>query len=117
MSPLFRNKAREEAQAAMRSLDDTLAILESTAADLGPAQRQRERAETLAARGAHREAAETARGAEETAKRLDRLHVAASEGIARLRAERTRMARLGMGVEDVDRLGESAESWMSRTLA
>jgi len=116
MSPLFRSKAREEAGGALVSADDTLAILESGRADLGPARRMRERAASLLARGAYREAAQAARKAEETARLLDRLHTAASQGIVRLRAERGRMAKLGMSVEDVDALVASAEAWMSKTV-
>ena len=47
MSPLFRNRAREAAEAALKSCDATLAILESGEADLGPAHRLRERAAEL----------------------------------------------------------------------
>ena len=43
MSPLFRNRAREAAEAALKSCDTTLAILESGDVDLGPADRLRER--------------------------------------------------------------------------
>src|SRR5206468_1563860 len=94
MSPLFRSKAREEAEGALVSADDTLAILESGRADLGPARRMRERAASL----------------------LARLHTAAWQGIVRLRAERGGMAKLGMSVEDVDALVTSAEAWMSKTV-
>ena len=117
MSPLFRNKGRDEAEAALKSADDTLSILESGEADLGPAQRLRDRAEGLVRRGAYREAVDAARKAEETAKLVDRLHTAASQGIARLRTERSRMAKLGMAVEDVDPLVAAGESWMTKTLA
>ena len=115
MSPLFRSKGREEAESALRSCDETLAILESGTADLGPAQRLRERSADLAGEGAYREATEAARKAEETARLLDRIHTAATEGLTRLKSERTRMARLGMAVSEVDDLIERAGSWMSRT--
>src|SRR3989442_5500578 len=116
MSPLFRNKGREEAEAALKSTDEILAILKSGEADLGPAHRLRERAGALALKGAYREATATAKKAEETARLLDRLKAVASQGIARLRAERNRMAKLGMRVDDVDGLIASGESWMSKTM-
>src|SRR5881296_3911365 len=114
MSPLFRSKGREAAESALRSCDETLAILESGTADLGPARRLRERSADLGGKGAYREATEAARKAEETARLLDRIHTAATEGLTRLKSERTRMARLGMAVSEVDDLIERAGSWMSR---
>ena len=117
MSPLFRNRAREDAEAALASADEALAILESGSADLGPAERLRERAAELARRRDYKGAAETARRAEATAKLLDRLHTAASGGIARLRSERARMAKLGVTVDDLDALLASADAWMPRTIA
>jgi len=116
MSPLFRNRAREAAEAALTSCDETLAILESGNADLGPAHRLRERAAELGRRRDYREAAETAAKAEAAGKLLDRLYSAASGGIARLRSERARMAKLGVTVDDLDRLIAVADTWMSRTV-
>ena len=115
MRALFQGRAREEALTALKSCDDTLAILESGEADLGPARRIRDRAESLV-RPDPRAALEAARHAEETAKLLDRLRTASAEGLARLRAERARMAKLGMGVRDVDALLKAAAEWMSRTV-
>ena len=117
MSPLFRNRAREEAESAIRSCDETLAILESGSADLGPAERLRAQAGDLRERGAYRDAVEACRRAEETARLLDRLHTAATEGVSRLRSERTRMVRLGITVDDIDGLIGSAGAWMSKTVA
>ena len=115
MKALFQGRTREEAIAALKSCDDTLAILESGEADLGPARRLRDRAEALVRRDP-RAALDAARRAEETAKLLDRLLTASTEGLARLRAERARMAKLGMGVRDVDALLKVATEWMSRTV-
>ena len=116
MSPLFRNRAREAAKAALTSVDETLAILESGSADLGPAIRLRERAAELGRGRDYKAAAETAARAEATAKLLDRLHTAASGGIARLTSERDRMAKLGVAVQDLDRLIAAAGVTMSHTV-
>ncbi len=115
MRALFQGRAREEALAALKSCEDALAILESGEADLGPARRLRDRAESLV-RSDPRTALQAARRAEETAKLLDRLRTASAEGLARLKAERARMAKLGMGVRDVDALLTAATEWMSRTV-
>ncbi len=116
MSPLFQNRAREAAEAALKSADETLSILDSGSADLGPAERLRERAAELGRTRDYRGAAEAAKKAEETARLLDRLHVAASGGIARLKAERARMAKLGVSVQDLDRLIAAADLAMSHTV-
>ncbi|TLZ58447.1 MAG: hypothetical protein E6K17_00805 [Methanobacteriota archaeon] len=116
MSPLFRNRAREAAEAALKSCDATLAILESGEADLGPAHRLRERAAEFGRKRDYREAAETAAKAEATGKLLTRLYTAAHGGIARLKLERARMAKLGVTVDDLDRLIAVADTWMSRTV-
>jgi hypothetical protein len=115
MSPLFRNRAREAAEAGLASADETLAILESGDADLGPAERLRERAADLGRTRDYKGSAEAAKKAEETAKLLNRLYTAASGGIARLRSERARMAKLGVGVQDLDRLIAAADVAMSHT--
>ena len=116
MSPLFRNRAREAAEAALKSADETLAILESGSADLGPAVRLRERAAESGRTRDYKAAAETAARAEATAKLLDRLHTAASGGIARLKSERDRMAKRGVAVQDLDRLIAAAGVTMSHTV-
>src|SRR5207245_9545560 len=116
MSPWFRNRAREAAEAALKSCDTTLAILESGDVDLGPADRLRERAAALGRKRDYREAAETAAKAEATGKLLNRLYPAEHGGIARLKSERGRMANLGVTVDDLDRLIAAADTWMSRTV-
>ena len=109
-------RAREEAEAALEACDEALAALEDSGADLGAARRYRKRAVAgLRARDA-KVATEAARKGAATAKLLDRLHTAASEGIARLRIERGRMAKLGMNVKDVDSLVSEALSWMGKTV-
>ncbi|OGS51056.1 MAG: hypothetical protein A3K65_01025 [Euryarchaeota archaeon RBG_16_68_12] len=116
MSPLFGGRGRDEAETALRSCDDALAALEPGGADLGAARRLRDRArEALDARDP-RGAVEAARKAEAVAKLLARLHGAASQGIVRLRIERGRMAKLGMGVEDADALIQEAAAWMGRSM-
>ena len=116
MSPLFRNRAREAAEAALKSADGTIMILDSGDADLGPADRLREKAAELGRKRDYKGAAETATKAEATAKLLDRLYTAASGGIARLKSERARMAKLGVGVQDIDRLIAAADIAMSHSI-
>jgi tetratricopeptide (TPR) repeat protein len=116
MSPLFRGRGREEAEAALRSCDDALTVLEPSRADLGPARRLRDRAQEAFRAKDAKAAVVAARKAEATAKLLDRLHRMASRGIARLRKERSRMAKLGMDPRDIDPLIEEASSWMRRSV-
>ncbi len=113
MRGLFQGRAREEALAAITSCDATLEALAVGGADLGPARRLRERAKSLV-RPDPKAALEAATRAEETATLLHRLHTTSSKGIARLRAEWARMARLGMNVADMDRLLRAATKWMAR---
>ena len=116
MKPLFMGRAKEEAEAALEACDEALAALEDSGADLGAARRYRKRAAAaLRARDA-KAATEAARKGAATAKLLDRLHTAASEGIARLQIERDRMTKLGMNVKDVDSLIGAALSWMETTV-
>ena len=102
---LFR-RARKEANAAIRACEATLHSLSThgSIVDLGPARRMYDRAVDAFRARRFAAAGKAARRSESLAKLLARAHTVSTDAIAKLQAERKRMASMGAAIAEIDAL-------------